>query len=355
MKKVTILALEKTVSSTVTGPMDIFSQAGVMWNQIFGLAPSPYFKVAIATVNGKPVECLNGVVIKPHFSIKEVKKTDLIIISAEDLQELERTYRQTRPWLLKLFEEGSTLASVCTGAFLLAETGLLNGKRATTHWGFADLFRRRYPEVDLRIEALITDEGNLLCAGGAFSYFDLSLYLVERYCGFEVASQCGRSLLLDLGRRSQMPYAIFEYQKHHQDEQILKAQNLMEKNYAREINMDTLASQIGMGLRNFKRRFRKATGDSPLAYLQRYRIEAAKRLLENAPSTIAEICYQIGYEDLGFFRQIFKRQVGLTPFEYRERIRPKQRAGVSGQERRTTKVRRGENMKIITTVPTLLK
>lgn len=322
MKEVTILALGKTVSSTVTGPMDIFSQAGVMWNQIFGLAPSPYFKVAIATVSGKPVECLNGIFIKPHFSIKEVKKTDLVIISSEDLQELERTYRQTRPWLLNLFQEGATLASVCTGAFLLAETGLLNGKRATTHWGFADLFRSRYPHVDLRIEALITDEGNLLCAGGAFSYFDLSLYLVERYCGFEVASQCGRSLLLDLGRRSQTPYAIFEYQKHHHDEQILKAQDLIEKNYARELNMDALAGQAGMGLRNFKRRFRKATGDSPLSYLQRYRIEAAKRLLENTQGNIAEVCYRVGYEDLGFFRRIFKRQVGLTPHEYRQRIRP---------------------------------
>ena len=322
MKNITILALEKTVASTVTGPMDIFSQAGVMWNRIFGLAPSPCFKVTIATVDGKPVECLNGVVIKPHFSIKEVKKTDLIIISAENLEELERTYRKTCPWLLNLYEEGATLASVCTGAFLLAETGLLNGKRATTRWGFADLFRRRYPEVDLRIEALITDEGDLLCGGGAFSYFDLSLYLVERYSSFEVASQCGRSLLLDLGRSSQMPYAIFEYQKHHQDEQILKAQNLIEKNYAQEIHMDTLADQIGMSLRNFKRRFRKATGDTPLAYLQRYRIEAAKRLLENTQINIAEICYEVGYEDLSFFRRIFKRQVGLTPSEYRQRIRP---------------------------------
>lgn len=323
MKEVTILALEKTVASTVTGPMDIFSQAGVLWNQIFGLAPSPYFRVSIATVDGRPVECLNGVIIKPHFSLREVKKTDLVIISAEDLQELEKTYHRTRPWLLKQVEEGATLASVCTGAFLLAETGLLRGKRATTHWGFADLFRSRYPEVDLRIEAIITDEGNLLCAGGAFSYIDLSLYLVERFCGYEVASQCGRSLLLDLGRRSQLPYAIFEYQKHHQDEQILKAQNLIEKNFSREVSIDVLANHIGMGLRNFKRRFRKATGDSPLAYLQRYRVEAAKRLLENTQGTITEVSYQIGYEDTGFFRQIFKRQVGLTPHEYRERIRPK--------------------------------
>jgi transcriptional regulator GlxA family with amidase domain len=322
MKKVTILALERTVASTVTGPMDIFSLAGVMWNQIFGLAPSPYFQVAIASVNGKPVECLNNVVIKPHFSIKEVKTSDLIIISAEDLPALEKTYQKTRPWLLGHYSQGATLASVCTGAFLLAETGLLKGKRATTHWGFAELFRRRYPEVDLRIESLITDEGRLLRAGGAFSYFDLSLYLVERYCGFEVSAQCGKSLLLDLGRRSQTPYAIFEYQKHHQDKEILKAQILIEKNFSQEMNIDLLADQSGLGLRNFKRRFRKATGDSPLVYLQRVRVEAAKRLLENSRDNIVEIGLQIGYEDPGFFRQIFKRQVGLTPNEYRQRIRP---------------------------------
>ena len=324
MKKITILALERTVASTVTGPLDIFGLAGVLWNQISGLAANPYFQVSIATVTGRPIECLNGLVIKPHGSIKMVSHPDLVIISAEDLGELEKTYQQTRPWLLKLHDQGTTLASVCTGAFLLAETGLLRGKRATTHWGFADQFRKRYPDVDLRIESLITDEGNLLCAGGAFSYLDLSLYLVERYCGFEVASQCSKSLLLDLGRRSQIPYAIFEYQKHHQDDQILRAQNLIEKNYAGTVSMDGLAGEIGMSLRNFKRRFRKATGDSPLAYVQRYRIETAKRLLEHTGRSITEIGFQIGYEDLAFFRRIFKRQVGLTPYEYRQRTHPKQ-------------------------------
>ena len=323
MKNITILALKNTVASTVTGPMDIFSQAGVLWNKLLGLAPDPYFEVSIVTVDGQLLECLNGITLKPHSSMQEVKKTDLVIISAEDLQHLDKTSLQTRPWLLKHYAAGAILASVCTGAFLLAETGLLNGKRATTHWGFAGLFRKRYPEVDLRIEAILTDEGNLLCAGGMFSYIDLSLYLVEWFCGFEIASQCGRSLLLDLGRKSQLPYAIFEYQKQHLDEQILRAQNLIEKNYSEELNIETLAKQIGMGPRNFKRRFRKATGDSPLSYLQRYRVEAAKRLLENTPETISEISARIGYEDPGFFRQIFKRQIGFSPNEYRERIRPK--------------------------------
>jgi transcriptional regulator GlxA family with amidase domain len=323
MKKITILGLKNTVASTVTGPMDIFSQAGVLWNKLLGLAPNPYFEVSIVTVDGQPLKCLNGVILKPHASMPEIEKTDLVIIAAEDLRDLDKTSQQTKPWLLKNYAAGAILASVCTGAFLLADTGLLKGKRATTHWGFADLFRKRYPEVDLRIESILTDEGNVLCAGGIFSYIDLSLYLVERFCGFEVACQCGRSLLLNLGRKSQLPYAIFEYQKQHQDGPILRAQNLIEKNYSREVNIETLADHIGLGLRNFKRRFRKATGDSPLSYLQRYRIEAAKRLLENTPETISEISARIGYEDPGFFRQIFKRQMGLSPHEYRERIRPK--------------------------------
>lgn len=322
MKQIVILALDGTIASTATGPADIFSLAGVLWNRIRGVQPEPYFKVTMASVTGKSVACVNGIVIQPHLSIEEVKEADLVIISAEDLGVLEATSRSTVPWLVRRHESGATLASVCTGAFLLAETGLLDGKRATTHWGFADLFRKRYPDVDLRPECLITDEGSLLCGGGAFSYFDLSLYLVERYCGFEMALQCAKSLLLDMGRTSQIPYAVFEYQKHHKDAQILKAQAFMEKNFSQELNMGDLAERVGMSLRNFKRRFGRATGDSPLTYLQRYRVEAAKRLMENTRQSVSEICYQVGYDDVGFFRRIFKRYVGIAPNEYRKRIRP---------------------------------
>jgi transcriptional regulator GlxA family with amidase domain len=283
--------------------------------------------VVIASAEGKPVTCVNGVVIQPHLSASDVDRTDLILISAEAIAAVDATSRSTSPWLIRHHEAGSTLASVCTGAFLLAETGLLNGKRATTHWGFAELFRKRYPQVDLRPESLVTDEGSLLCGGGAFSYFDLSLYLVERYCGFEIAAQCGKSLLLDLGRTSQVPYAIFEYQKHHNDKQILAAQAFIGKNYSRQMNVDGLADRVGMSPRNFKRRFGSATGDSPLAYLQRYRVEAAKRLLESTSLGVAEICYRVGYENLGFFRRIFKRHVGINPFEYRQRVRPGFREG----------------------------
>jgi transcriptional regulator GlxA family with amidase domain len=320
VKRVTILALEKTMASTVTGPLDIFCQAGVLWNQIGGLDPEPRFRVEIATVDGRSVECLNQVRIQPHTSMEDVKHTDLVIISSEDLAVLSEAREEAVPWLVDRFENGASIASVCTGAFLLAETGLLNGKRATTHWGFADEFRKRYPEVVLTPECLITDEGNLFCAGGAHSYFDLALYLVEKYCGYEVASQCARALLLDMGRASQVPFAIFEYQKHHKDKEILRIQNIMEKHYDGEINMHQLAGKAGMSTRNFKRRFRGATGESPLAYLQRYRIEKAKRLLEDPAHSIAEVSYRIGYENVDFFRDLFKRHVHMTPHAFRQRL-----------------------------------
>jgi transcriptional regulator GlxA family with amidase domain len=147
--------------------------------------------------------------------------------------------------------------------------------------------------------------------------------LVERYCGFDIAAQCGKSLLLDIGRTSQLPYAIFEYQKQHKDDQVLKAQAFIEKNYAQQVSMDDVAARVGMSLRNFKRRFRRATGDSPLSYLQRFRVEAAKRQFENTRQSISEICYQTGYEDIAFFRRIFKRYVGIPPNEYRKRIQAK--------------------------------
>jgi transcriptional regulator GlxA family with amidase domain len=320
VKRVTILALNRTMASTVTGPLDIFSQAGVLWNQISGVEVEPRFRVEIATVGGKPVECLNQVRIQPHVSIDRVKHTDLVIISSEDLSVLSDAIKEVVPWLVERFEDGASIASVCTGAFLLAETGLLNGKRATTHWGFADEFRRRYPEVILTPECLITDEGDLFCAGGAHSYFDLALYLVEKYCGYEVASQCARALLLEIGRASQVPFAIFEYQKHHKDNEILEVQKFMEEHYDGEINMRQLAGKAGMSLRNFKRRFRGATGESPLAYLQRYRIERAKRLLENQAHNISEVSYRVGYENVDFFRNLFKRHTRMSPNTYRQRL-----------------------------------
>lgn len=320
MKHVTILALENTMASTVTGPMDIFSQAGVLWNLVSDLAPEPYFQVRLASRDGGNIPCLNNIVLVPHCGIDDIDRTDLIIISSEDLTHLGQTNTRVKKWLLDQHAKGAGIGSVCTGAFLLAETGLLNGKRATTHWGFVDLFRKKYPDVLLRPECLITDEGDVFCCGGAHSYFDLCLYLVEKYCDYETAAKCARALLLDMGRRSQIPYAAFEFQKRHQDADIRTAQDEIEKNYRHSINFDQLATKVGMSQRNFKRRFKKATGDTALSYLQRYRIEAAKRMIENSRMNITEISLAVGYEDVSFFRSLFKRHERISPIEYKHRF-----------------------------------
>ncbi|MBN2539687.1 MAG: GlxA family transcriptional regulator [Deltaproteobacteria bacterium] len=323
MKKITLLALNNIAATTVTGPMDVFSLAGIFWNYIRGERPEPYFQVEIVTVDGKPVTCLNGLMLQPHRSIDDVDQTDLILVSAI-VGDIERTlykHKAAVPWITRHFRRGTHIASVCTGAFLLAETGLLDGKSATTHWAYAQEFMRRYPQVDLRPERVITDEGTIFCSGAANSCFDLSFYLIEKYCGHTVAVECSKSLLHDLGRTTQLPYTVFDFQRDHHDDGILHAQRWIENNYSNTISIDTVAQETGMSRRTFERRFKSATGDTPLFYLQRVRIERAREFLETTDKTFDEISYIVGYEDSQFFRKIFEKQTGLLPREYRKKFR----------------------------------
>lgn len=321
MKHITILALYNTMASTVIGPMDVFYQAGVIWNYFNEQKLSPYFEVKLITVNGQPVKCLNGVRMLPQGSLYDIEETDLIIISS--ILDIDKTLRyegEAIDWLKARNHRGTHIASICTGAFVLAETGLLDGKTATTHWGFANQFRKRYPRVELITERLITDEGDLFCSGGYNAGTDLSLYLVEKYCGHEVALQSSKTLLTDIGRTSQAPYAIFQYQKNHRDSRVLSIQQWIEDNFTRNFNYDELARKNGMSRRTFERRFKSATGDTPLIYQQRIRVEAAKRLLESGDCSFDEITYKVGYEDSSSFRKVFSKQTGLRPIEYQKKF-----------------------------------
>ncbi len=319
MKRISILALENCLASTIIGPMDIFSQAGMLWNQICEVNPTPYFEVEVVSLGDKEVTCLNGLKIVSTKNINEVEQTDLILISSGNIDQLGDYVKKAVPWLKKHYEKGATLASICTGAFLLAETGLLNNKLATTHWGYINLFRKKYIDVELKPERLIVDNGKLLCSGGVNSYAELCLFLVEQYCNYEIANQCSKSLVLGNRNESQNNYAIFEYQRKHNDCDILDAQSIIENEYATKINLDTIAAKLNMSTRNLVRRFKKATGDSPIEYMQRYRIEMAKRNLENTNSSIEEISFEVGYDNVKFFRSLFKRHTGITPFAYRNK------------------------------------
>ncbi len=321
MKRVTILAMFNTMASTVIAPMDVFYQAGVMWNYFHKQEPKPFFKTEIVTADGKPFRCLNGTRILPDHSMRDVTSTDLIVVSS--ILNIEKTIKyqaEVLDWLKDLYARGSHIATICTGAFVLAETGLLDWKTATTHWGAAEEFKRRYPRVHLKPEQLITDEGDLFCSGGMNAGTDLSLYLVEKYCGHEVALQSSKAMISDIGRTLQAPYSIFDFQRDHKDRQVLAVQEFLEKNCQGEFPYEELAGRFGMSRRTFERRFKAATGDTALVYLQRVRVEKAKHLLETERLSFDEITYRVGYEDSSTFRKVFLKYTGLRPKQYQRRF-----------------------------------
>jgi transcriptional regulator GlxA family with amidase domain len=316
-----ILAMPGTLPTTVAGPMDVFTQAGQLWEQLCSANPVPRFRVRVASIDGKDVTCLNGMRIVPEAALSDIASADLLIVTSANVAERHTWQGTVAPHLIRLHAGGTQLASICTGAFVLAEAGLLQGRIATTHWGFVPAFREFYPDVDVRPERMLTHDGDIFCSGGINAYAELCLYLVERWCGYKTAEQLARALVLDGWREQQMDYSLFEFQKKHGDTAILKAQAYMESHFVEPLNVPTLADAAAMSERNFKRRFKKATGDTPNEYLQRLRIEQAKQRLERTAAGIDAIADAVGYRDVGHFRQVFKQIAGMTPNAYREKTR----------------------------------
>lgn len=322
MKDITILALDGTAVSSVGGPMDVFCSTGITWNRIFDCDVEPLFNVRVVSPHGRPVQCLNNVEIAVHGGMREVEQTDLIIISAlVGLKSLDSGLQSVIDWLKDRYEGGSHIASICTGAFVLAETGLLDGKKATTHWGTIGAFRERYPRVRLDPNQIITDEGDLYCSAGATAAFDLTFYLVGKFCGREKAIQSAKALVHDLERPSQAPYWVFSQPRSNNDPRIKAAQDWIAENYPDTIRVSRLADEAGLSRRTFERRFKTATGYTPLLYVQKTRVEAAKHLLETSLHSFDEITYRVGYEDSSSFRKVFIKEVGVLPKAYRNKFR----------------------------------
>jgi len=321
MKKVTILGCYNSMATTIFGPMDILNQAGRLWNRVSKSPQTPFFEVTIASVDGQPIRCTNNILVQPHCSIEEIHETDLIIIgSATYIKEILQTGPELVPWIRGQYKRGAHVASICTGVFLLAETGLLNGKSATLHWGFAEMFRQKYPKVNLQLDHMFIDHGRLYCSAGVNAGMDLTLYMVEKFCGRQAAVRSAKTMILDLGRKKQTPYDCFLFSKDHGDQTVVKAQSWIEQNHAQSIDYDRLAEKYHMSRRSLERRFKQATGVTPLGYLQQVRVETAKRLLEEGSQSFDEITYMVGYEDISFFRKIFSRLTGLRPKEYQKRF-----------------------------------
>ena len=322
MIDVSILFLNETFSSTAVGPMEVFRHAGSLWNLLAGKQQTPRFRVTTASVNGKAVDCDGFIQIKPNAAIDDIRKADLIFIPTTGLSIDDVVERNAPvvPWLKRWHERGAEIASVCSGVGLVAETGMLNGRRATTHWALAERFREKYPKVKWMPELMVTEDHEFYCGGGVHAALDLSLYLVEKFCGHDIAMQSAKAMLIDTPRAWQAGFAVVPLKTEHNDNSISTAQDWLHENFHRPFPLDAPARRVGMSLRNFVRRFKQATGDSPLTYLQKLRVAAAKRLLENNHRTIQEISDAVGYQDVAFFRALFQRYTGSSPSAYREKF-----------------------------------
>ena len=317
MKQLTILVPEGHNNlSSIVGAYKIFSRANFIWKES---GRNPVFTIKLAGTS-KEVSFYDGLFsVRPQIDISKVKKTDLVIIPSlnHNFTEAVESNPSMIAWITKQYKNGAEVATICTGAFLLAATGILNGKSCSTHWSAADTFRTKFPEVNLKADQLITDEQGIYTNGGAYSFLNLILYLVEKYYDRQTAIYCSKIFQIEMDRSSQSAFMIFKGQKLHGDDVIQKAQEYIEKNIREKFTMEELSSKYAVGRRNFDRRFIKATGNTPVEYQQRVKIEKAKKTLENSRQTIQEVMYQVGYSDSKAFREVFKKITGMSPLEYK--------------------------------------
>lgn len=313
-----ILVPETAVPAAIVDPRYMFSAINEFYKS---MELQPAFNIKLVGMS-KEVKLNDGLIsIHPDFLINEVKKADLIIIPAlsGNMAQAVKQNEDFVPWIQEQHRKGAEVASLCIGAFLLASTGLLNGKSCSTHWLYANEFRNMFPEVYLADDKVITEQNGIYSSGGATSYWNLLLYLVEKYTNREMAIMASKFFLLEMGRNSQSPFVIFQGQKDHEDTQILNAQDFIEQHYQTKLNVEDLADRFCIGRRTFERRFKKATSNTVIEYIQRVKIESAKKQFESGRKTVNEVMYDVGYTDLKAFRDVFRKLVGMSPIEYRNK------------------------------------
>lgn len=322
MKHISIIVPEgKGTLSTVTciaSALEVFATANNYWEQN---GKKELFKIESVGSSIKTEIYDSVFTVKPQANISALKKTTLIIIPPVTFKD-HNYIKQNRlliDWIKQQYKKGAEIASLCSGAFMLASSGLLDGKNCSTHWVHANTFKAMFPEVNLQAEQLITDENGIYTNGGAYSFLNLLIYLVEKYYNRQTAIYCSKICQIEMDRNSQSPFAIFTGQKLHGDEMIKKAQAYIESKLDERISIEHLSSRFSTGRRNFDRRFIKATGNTPIEYAQRVKIESAKKALETTRKTVNEVMYDVGYSDVKAFREVFRKVTGMSPLEYRAR------------------------------------
>lgn len=319
--RIAVLNYEYAVPTCVTGPAEIWSALAYTLPNLMDAPLKQGIEIDYVGADGKKLwrKALNTEREQP---LGTEKVYDLVIIPAMRSAKIDEVVREERllvDWLKQQHRQNADLASICIGAFLLAETGLLKGKSVTTNVRFADHFRQRYPDVQVQDDKIIVDQGNISTCGGAFIFTTFMIYLIEKYFGHGEAIMVSKILMINTHQQPQHTFSVFQHQRDHSDENIMEAQLFIEKDYQHTPSMEQLAGRCNMSTRNFIRRFERATGNTPLAYLQRVRIEAAKKLLENSNETMEQIAAKCGYDDIGFFRKVFKRHVAINPKEYQKK------------------------------------
>ncbi|SFM34293.1 GlxA family transcriptional regulator [Marinobacter zhejiangensis] len=328
MQVVTVIGFDGALASAITGVIDLFRLAGVTWARIHGESPTPYFQTRLLTRDGEPCRCINGLRLVADGAWQDLDPgtlDDLVIVPTigAPIDQVLRNNPDLITWLSAFVQADSgqvRVASNCTGAFLLAEAGLLDGRQATTHWGFSNQFRQRFPEVSLHPEQMVTVDGFVACSGGGVAWWDLGVYLVERFVGAEVARELAKAFVIDVGRNSQAPYSVLQTKRYHTDASILRLQDWLDQHYRDPVTLAALAEQAGLTERSLLRRFKLATGDSPTAYLQLLRVEEARRRLESSGASLETITREVGYEDVSSFSRLFRKHTGLAPGAYRARF-----------------------------------
>lgn len=319
MKHLTIIVPEgENNLSSITGAWEIFNKANLYWQQ---KGKQPKFTIQLAGIS-KEVEFNAGLfTVRPHTHIAAITKTDLIIIPS-----LNHNYELALKgngllinWVQQQYKNGAEIASICTGTFMLASAGLLDGRVCSTHWSVAENFRNMFPQVQLQTDRLITDEKGIYTNGGAYSFLNLMIYLIEKYYDRQTAIYCSKVFQIEIDRNTQSEFTIFSGQKQHDDAVVQQAQAYIEKNIEEKITIENLSSKFNVGRRNFDRRFIKATGNTPIEYSQRVKIESAKKAFETSRKTINEVMYEVGYADVKAFREVFRKYTGMSPLEYKNK------------------------------------
>ena len=318
MKHISILVPKGAILGSLEGTRQLFTQVNHFFKD--RELPLPFQVQLVGLTTATP---LTGGLFTAHNHVvfQEVEKTDLIIVPAfdGDIEQALEANKDFIPWIVDQYKKGAEVASLCMGAFILASTGLLKGRKCATHWMAANDFRKMFPDVQLVTEKIITDEHRIYSSGGAFSYLNLILYLIEKYCGRAAAVFCAKSFAIDIDRESQSPFMMFNGQKDHEDESIKKAQVFIEENFHDKITVDGLAEMLALSRRNLERRFKRATSNTVVEYMQRVKIEAAKISLESSRENVNEVMYKVGYTDTKAFRTTFKKITGLSPVQYRSK------------------------------------